>query len=210
MPVERAGCTGRFWSRMSRSSPASHTIVGLRGLRPALTPRHGAAAPGVTISALAYLLSLGLVGAATVGAFFGAGLMTAGLGARDRSPPPPETELPGGFTAAVLPISPSLQNPGTQAAMAPETGGSAEDPVPEFSGRMAPLGVAGGALPAAKAPALRSAAHKAKHAPPSLTGPVPRPAARNGTLTPPIQIRPGTLTPPMQIGPGTPTLPPLY
>ena len=175
------------------SMPKSYSAIRIGSL----TSRHGAAAPGVTISALIHLLSLGLVGAATVGVFFGAGLMTAGFGAPDRSPPPPETELPGGFTA-VLPVSPFLQKPGTQAAIATETSGSAEGPVQEFSAGKAPLGAAGRTSPAAKAPLLRWAAHKAKHAPPSLTGPVPRPTARNGTLTPPIQIRPGTLTPPSE------------
>jgi len=176
------------------SMPKSYSAIRIG----ALTSRRGAAAPGVTISALIHLLSLGLVGAATVGAFFGAGLMTAGFGAPDRSPPAPETELSAGFTAVVPPVSSSLQNPGTEAAMAPETSGSAGDPVQDFSGMKAQLGAAGRASPAAKAPGLRSAAHQAKHAPPSLVRPVPRPTGRNGILTSPIQIRPGTLTPPSE------------
>jgi hypothetical protein len=168
-------------------------IVAFEGSRSALTQRRCAAAPGVTIGALVYLLSLGLVGAATIGAFFGVSLMTAGSDARHRTPPP-EAELSPWVAAAVLPVSPSpfLQEPATQAAIVPETSGAARGPEREFS---APLGSGAGALPA-KAPRLRSAAHKVKHLPPSLTGPVPRLTARNGTLTPPTQTGPATLTPP--------------
>jgi hypothetical protein len=161
-------------------------IVAFEGSRSALTFRYRAAAPGVTIGALAYLLSLGLVGAATVGAFFGVGLVTAGSGVRDRAPPP-ERELSPWVAAAVLPVSPS-QDSATQAAIVPETGGATRGPEPEFS---VPPGSGAGALPA-KALRLRWAARKLKHPPASLTGPVPRSTA----LTPPTQSGPATLTPP--------------
>jgi hypothetical protein len=171
----------RDWSENSDQS-----ITPLNGPRSALTLRHSTAAQGVTIGSLFYLLSLGLVAAATVGAFFGVGLMTADFGAYDRSPPPAETALTGSVAAAALPNSDFAQNPSAQAALVPETSGTARGSVREFATKEMPISAAGSAPSAVKVPVVRSTARKAKRAPPPLTGPV---TARDGTLTPPMPHR---------------------
>jgi hypothetical protein len=187
-PAKGAEPTPRFWSRIRYP----RAIAAFKGSRSALTPGHRAAAPDMTLGALIYLLSLGLVAAATVGAFFGVGLMTAGSGARD-SPPPPETEPPHQVAAAVLPVSPFLQNPVTETPIAPGISGSARGSVQEFSARKAPLSAAASASPGSKVPALRSTARKVKHARPSPTAPALLSTARDGILTPPMQTGPATL-----------------
>jgi hypothetical protein len=169
----------RGWSENSDQS-----ITPFSGPRWALTPRYCTAAPGVTIGALFYVLSLGLVAAGTVGAFFGGGLMTADFGAYDRSPPPAETALSGSIAAAVFPNSEFAQNPSAQATLVPEISGTARGSIREFATRQTPASAAGIAPSAVKV--VRSTARKAKRAPPPLTGPV---TARDGTLTPPMPPR---------------------
>jgi hypothetical protein len=171
----------RDWSENSDQS-----ITPFNGPRSTLTPRHCTPAPGVTIGALFYLLSLGLVAAATVGAFFGVGLMTANFGAYDRSPPPAETVLSSSIAATTFPNTDLAQNPSGQAALVPETSGTARGSVREFATRETPVRAAGSARSAVKVPVVRSTTRKAKRAPPPLTGPV---TARDGTLTPPTLPR---------------------
>jgi hypothetical protein len=173
-----------------RSENSERSITVINGPRSALAPRHCTAAPGVTVGALFYLLSLGLVGAATVGAFFGVGLMRADFSAYDRTPPAAETALPRSIAAAALPDSDFAQNPLAQAGLVAETSGTPRGSVREFATRETPGSDAGSAQSALKLPVVRSTARKAKRAPRPLTGPV---TARDGMLTPPMQ--PGLKTP---------------
>jgi hypothetical protein len=181
-----------------RSEDPARPITVIHGPRSALTPRHCTATLGVTIGALFYLLSLGLVGAATVGAFFGVGLMTLISAPYDRTSPAAKTPLPRSIAAAVFPDSDFAQNPPAQAALMAETSGTARGSVREFATRETPGSAAGSAQSALKPPVVRSTARKAKRAPPPLTGPV---TARDGTLTPPMQPGLETLTPRTQTAP---------
>jgi hypothetical protein len=170
--------------------------------RSALTPALRAAAPRVTIGALLYLLSLGLVGAATVGVLFGVSLVNADFAAPDRSPPPAVEIEPQSVVETPALLSSGLaQNPMLQAALVPETGSAAEKSVRQFPARDTPVNAASNASSALKVPALGSTAHKAKLRPSPLIRPVPRSTAHDARLTPHTQTGPATLTPPAKTGP---------
>ena len=167
----------------------------------ALTPSLRTAAPRVTIGALLYLLSLGLVGAGTGGVFFGVGLVNADIAAPDRFPPPAEIEPQ---SVVETPAHPSLefaQNPTAQAALVPETSGAAaERSVRQLSARNTLMNAARNAPTALKAPALGVNGAQSKPRPSPLTGPVPRSMAHDARFTPPTQTGPATLTPPGRTG----------
>ena len=169
--------------------------------RSALTPGLRTAAPRVTIGALLYLLSLGLVAAATVGVFFGVGLVNADFSAAERAPPPGEVEQQPLVETPALPTSEVAQNPTVQAALVPETSGAAEKSVRQFPARDIPVNAARNASSALKVPALGSTAHKAKPRPSPLIRPVPRSMAHDARRTPHTQTGPATLTPPPKTGP---------
>ena len=167
----------------------------------ALTPSLRAAAPRVTIGALLHLLSLGLVGAATIGVFFGVGLVNADIAAPDRSPQSAEIE-PQPLVEAPAPGSSEFaHNPTVQAALVPETSGAAERSVRQLSARNMVTNAARNPSRALKVPALGSTARKVKPPPSPLTGPVPRSMAHDARVTPPTQTGPATLTPPAKTGP---------
>lgn len=168
--------------------------------RSALTSGVRIAAPRVTIGALLYLLSLGLVAAVTVGVFFGVGLVNADFSAPDRAPPPAVEQQPL-VEPPAFPSSEFVQNPTVQAALVPETSVAVEKSMRQFPARDTPVNAARNAWSALKVPALRSTAHKAKPRPSPLIRPVPRSMAHDARLTPHTQTGPATLTPPAKTGP---------
>jgi hypothetical protein len=169
--------------------------------RSALTPGLRVAAPRVTIGAILYLFSLGLVGAATVGVLFGVGLVNADFAAPDRSPPPvAEIEPQPLLEAPTLASSEFAQDPAVEAGLVPEASGAAERSVRQFPARDAPVTAPRNASSASKGPGLGSTAHKAKPRPSPLVNPMRRSMAHNARLTPPTQTGPATLTPPAKTG----------
>jgi hypothetical protein len=195
------------------------------------TPQRRTAAPDLAIGSFFYLLSFGLVAAATVAILFGvgfsslghpAGKMIARFANPDRGneagpplvggfaysagaavPAPVETELPRSVAAVVLPAFSGAQDLAEHEAFPPETGDARQ-----FAAREAPGSATGGAPSTLKVPGSRSTTHKA-HAKPVHTIPAPRSMGRAATLTPPAETGPArrstgrdaTLTPPTQSGP---------
>lgn len=192
------------------------------------TPRRRTTGQGLTIGALSYLLSLGLVAATTVAICFGFGFislghpteeMIAGFGTRDRGtedrsprvggfpysasadlPAPVETELPRSVAATVLPAFSGAQNLAEHEAFPSDAH--------QFSAREAPGSATGGASSTLKVPASRSTTRKARTKP-VHTIPALRSTGHGATLTPPTEIGPvlrttgreATLTPPAEAGP---------
>lgn len=178
---------------------------------PSASPPIHAAASRLPVGILLYLISVGLVAAATIGVFFGTGFFllahhaeetTAGSGIRDHGTAIKlsrsgifqhsdddawqalvETELPRSATAAALPIVRFAQGPAAYQALPLENSEAAWSSVPGSPVGEAPANAAGVTSPTDKVPVLRSAAPTATLTPPAQAVPALR---SKGRTTAPI------------------------
>ncbi len=185
------------------------------------TPSTRAAAQRLPVGILLYLISVGLVAAATIAVFFGTGFFllahhveeaTAGSDSSDhgieiKSPRSGvfqhfhnddlralvETEFPRSVTATALPIVPFAQGPTAYQAPPLENSEAARSSVPGSPVGEAPMSAAGVASSTEKVPVLGSAAPTATLTPPAQAVPALRSKGRT--------VRTGTLTPPSQTVP---------
>ena len=179
------------------------------------TPSTRAAAQRLPVGILLYLISVGLVAAATIAVFFGTGFFllahhveeaTAGSDSSDhgieiKSPRSGvfqhfhnddlralvETEFPRSVTATALPIVPFAQGPTAYQAPPLENSEAARSSVPGSPVGEAPMSAAGVASSTEKVPVLGSAAPTATLTPPAQAVPALRSKGRTATLIPPTK-----------------------
>src|SRR5712672_2809984 len=177
------------------------------------TPSTRAAAQRLPVGILLYLISVGLVAAATIAVFFGTGFFllahhveeaTAGSDSSDhgieiKSPRSGvfqhfhnddlralvETEFPRSVTATALPIVTFAQGPTAYQAL--ENSEAARSSVPGSPVGEAPMSPAGVASSTEKVPVLGSAALTATLPPPAQAVPALRSKGRTATLIPPTK-----------------------
>ena len=177
------------------------------------TPSTRAAAQRLPVGILLYLISVGLVAAATIAVFFGTGFFllahhveettsrsdssdhgteikssSSGVLQHFHNDDPRslvEAELPRPVAAAALAMVPFAQGPAAYLAPPLENSEAARSSLPRSPVGEAPVSAAGVASSTEKVLVLRSAAPAATLAPPAQAVPAPRSKRRTATLIPP-------------------------